>query len=286
MHPQSHWSVFFQYIAPQKALSRFAGWVASCELPFVKNFLIQWFIGRYGVDMQDALDTSLDSYKNFQNFFIRHLKKSARPIQNSQNIVISPVDGTISQIGTVQAGRVFQAKGFDFTVAELLGGQEAMAEPFLGGQFATLYLAPKDYHRVHMPLTGRLISMTYVPGRLFSVNPKTAATVPRLFARNERVVCVFETAFGSMAVILIGAMIVASIYTVWAGDIAPGRTNAIQTWTYADQNITLEKGSEIGYFKLGSTVIVLLGDGGVDWNNEFSEGSEIQMGAPLGKKHE
>jgi phosphatidylserine decarboxylase len=283
MHPQPHWSVFLQYMVPQQALSRFAGWVASCKLSFVKNFLIRWFIWRYGVDMREVQDGAIDSYENFQSFFIRQLKKSARPIESAQDAVVSPVDGVISQIGAIQAGRAFQAKGFDFSVVELLGGQTAMADLFLDGQFATLYLAPKDYHRVHMPLTGRLTSMTYVPGRLFSVNPKTAATVPRLFARNERVICMFETEFGPMAVILIGAMIVASIHIVWGGDITPTSTNKVQTWTYVDQNIILEKGSEIGHFKLGSTVIVLFGDGRVRWNSVLSEGVAVRMGLSVGR---
>lgn len=267
-----------QYLLPQHALSKFAGWVACCKFPPLKNYLIQWFIRRYGVNMEEAVSDNLADYENFQSFFIRTLKPSLRPIAQEKNQMVSPVDGIVSQIGGIQAGRIFQAKGFDFTVGELMGGQTSSANRFSGGQFATFYLAPKDYHRVHMPLTGRLLSTTYIPGRLFSVSPQTANQIPRLFARNERLVCLFETLAGPMAVVFVGAMIVGSISTVWAKDIT--RTKTIQFLEYVNTNITIQKGEELGYFKLGSTVILLFG-GQVNWDKELREGSEVKMGEKL-----
>lgn len=274
--------LLFQYIAPQHALSKFAGWVASCKFPPLKNYLIKWFIKRYGVNMQEALTSNPNDYENFQSFFIRHLKQGSRTIDPDSKIIVSPADGTISQIGAIQAGRIFQAKGFDFNIVELLGDKKEEADLFSKGQFSTLYLAPKDYHRVHMPFTGKLISMTYVPGQLFSVNAKAAEKIPNLFARNERVICLFKTDFGHMAVVLVGAMIVGSIHMVWSGDVVKTPTKKIQTWVYADQRM-MKKGEEIGYFKLGSTVIVLLSGEQVQWENLLDKNAEVRVGEGLVK---
>lgn len=283
MSSRSQCPVFFQYLIPQHALSRFAGWVAHCQFPLLKNYLIKWFIKRYGVDMQEATEIDPLNYPDFQSFFIRTLKEEMRPIASGQNELVSPVDGVISQIGAIQSGRIFQAKGFRFDLRELLGGKKEVAELFEEGQFATLYLAPKDYHRVHMPMTGKLVSMTYIPGRLFSVNPQTVEQVPHLFARNERVICVFETVAGPMAMVLVGAMIVASIHTAWAGQVTPVRAKKIQSWRYASDELTFVKGQEMGYFKLGSTVMLLFGPQQMAWQNALSTGDKIKMGQVLGE---
>lgn len=276
------YSAFFQYLIPQHALSRFAGWVAHCQFSPVKNYLINWFIKRYNVNMQEAANTDPYSYPDFHTFFIRTLKAEVRPIASADNLLISPVDGAVSQIGKIEAGRIFQAKRFKFNLLELLGNRKDIAPLFTDGQFATLYLAPKDYHRVHMPVTGKLVSMTYVPGQLFSVNRQTTEHVPNLFARNERVICLFETVMGPMAVILVGAMIVASIHTVWAGQVTPVRTKTIQTWTYSSRVLTFAKGEEIGHFKLGSTVILLFGPQQINWQKMLATGAEVKMGQEIG----
>lgn len=275
--------IIFQYIVPQHLLSRAAGWVAECEWPWIKNKFIQWFIGRYQVDMNEAAEPDPFNYKNFNAFFTRELVKDARPITDSDNGIACPADGAISQLGDIENGRIFQAKGQSYTLEELIGGDKEMAKPFHGGKFATVYLSPKDYHRVHMPLTGKLKSMIYVPGDLFSVNTITAENVPRLFSRNERAVCIFETEAGPMAVILVGAMIVAGIETVWAGQVAPIKRE-IRTQNYlAEQKpITLNKGEEMGRFKLGSTAIVLFGPDVISWRNDLEAGTSTMMGELFG----
>jgi len=281
MSLHSNYSAFIQYLIPQHALSRFAGVVARCQFAPVKNYLIKWFIKRYGVNMQEAADEDPANYPDFHSFFIRTLRAGVRPITLASNTLASPVDGTISQIGAIQSGRIFQAKGFDFDLLELVGGKENTAKLFAEGHFATLYLAPKDYHRVHMPLAGKLVSMTHVPGQLFSVNPQTASQVPNLFARNERVVCIFDTAAGPMAIILVGAMIVASIHTAWAGEVTPVGSKHIRTFSYPD-NLTFTKGEEMGYFKLGSTVILLFGPQQIAWQDALVAGDRVKMGETLG----
>ncbi|KZY47695.1 phosphatidylserine decarboxylase, partial [Oleiphilus sp. HI0050] len=217
------------YIAPQHLISRAAGKVAECEIPAFKNKLIAWFIDKYGVNMSEALLDSPENFKHFNDFFTRELKPGAREIDTQEDAIISPVDGAISQLGQVDKGQVFQAKGQSFSVVELLGGDIERAEPFMGGDFSTIYLSPKDYHRIHMPCTGTLREMVYIPGKLFSVNPVTAENVPRLFARNERVAAIFDTEFGPMAMVLVGAMIVASIETVWSGLVAPVKRDVNST---------------------------------------------------------
>ncbi len=275
--------IFMQYILPHHTLSRLIGRLAECQTPWFKNRLIAWFIKRYQVNMSEALLEDPSAYRHFNDFFTRSLKEDARPLDNSEKAVLSPADGAISQLGSIEHGRIFQAKGHSFSLLELLGGDADRAAPFMGGSFSTVYLSPKDYHRVHMPLTGILREMVYIPGRLFSVNQTTAENVPELFARNERVACIFDTEQGPMAVVLVGAMIVASIETVWAGQVTPPLRN-LRTYDYsqaARQPITLEKGAELGRFKLGSTAIVLFGPNHVAWDDALQETSAVQVGQRL-----
>ncbi|WP_049723521.1 archaetidylserine decarboxylase [Gilvimarinus polysaccharolyticus] len=274
-----------QYLVPQHALSRLAGRLASCHNKTIKNTFIQWFIKRYNVDMSQALNEDPASYACFNDFFTRALKADARPIDTADNSVVCPADGSISQLGNIEDGRIFQAKGQLYSACELLGGDEALASEFAGGSFATVYLSPKDYHRVHMPLTGRLRQMIVIPGDLFSVNSATAREVPRLFARNERAVCIFDTDAGPMAVVLVGAMIVAGIETVWAGEVAPFKRRVATTHYNVNSSnpITLLKGAEMGRFKLGSTAIVLFGKGHVEWSDNFSAETMTRMGEAMGK---
>jgi phosphatidylserine decarboxylase len=208
--------IFFQYVLPHHVLSRLAGCVAECRVRWFKNAFTQWFVRRYQVDMSQALVEDITGYEHFNAFFTRALKPGARPLDETPGAILCPADGAVSQLGAIEHGRIFQAKGHSFSTLELLGGDARLSAPFMGGEFATIYLSPKDYHRVHMPLAGTLREMVYVPGRIFSVNQTTAENVPELFARNERVVCLFDTERGPMAVVLVGAMIVASIETVWA----------------------------------------------------------------------
>lgn len=274
--------VALQRLAPQHWLSRGAGLLASTRNPTIKNTFINWFVERYQVDMSEALEEDPTAYACFNDFFTRALKPGARPIDADENSVICPADGAISQIGTIRAGRVFQAKGQDFSVEELLGGNVRAAADFADGQFVTVYLSPRDYHRVHMPLAGTLTRMVHVPGELFSVNTVTAEEVPRLFARNERVVCHFNTQVGPMVVVLVGAMIVASIETPWAGLVAPQRRQ-IRTFEYADvEPVRLDKGQEMGRFLLGSTAIVLFPSDAVNWNTELGALSPVRMGQKIG----
>ncbi|WBE26617.1 archaetidylserine decarboxylase [Denitrificimonas caeni] len=275
--------IFMQYILPHHTLSRLIGRLAECQTPWFKNRLIAWFIKRYQVNMSEALLEDPSAYRHFNDFFTRSLKEDARPLDNSEKAVLSPADGAISQLGSIEHGRIFQAKGHSFSLLELLGGDAERAAPFMGGSFSTVYLSPKDYHRVHMPLTGILREMVYIPGRLFSVNQTTAENVPELFARNERVACIFDTEQGPMAVVLVGAMIVASIETVWAGQVTPP-LRSLRTYDYsqaARQPITLEKGAELGRFKLGSTAIVLFGPNHVAWDDALQETSAVQVGQRL-----
>jgi phosphatidylserine decarboxylase len=275
--------IISQHLLPHHLLSRLIGCLAECRISWLKNPLINWFAKQYQVNMSEAQVEDLNAYAHFNDFFTRALKDGARPLDSTPGAILSPADGAISQLGKIDQGRVFQAKGHSFSVNELLGGDTERAAPFMGGDFATVYLSPKDYHRVHMPLAGTLREMIYVPGRLFSVNQTTAENVPELFARNERVVCLFDTERGPMAVVLVGAMIVASIETVWAGLVTPPK-RTLKTFRYdeaARKPITLEKGAELGRFKLGSTAIVLFGPDQVQWNDALAANSPVQMGQLL-----
>nr|WP_167369161.1 archaetidylserine decarboxylase [Pseudomonas punonensis] len=277
--------ILSQHLIPHHLLSRLIGCAAECRAAWFKNRLIAWFAKQYQVDMSEAQVEDLSAYEHFNAFFTRALKDGARPLDNQPGAVLCPADGAISQLGRIEHGRVFQAKGHSYSVTELLGGDSERAALFMGGDFATVYLSPKDYHRVHMPLAGTLREMIYVPGRLFSVNQTTAENVPELFARNERVVCLFDTERGPMAVVLVGAMIVASIETVWAGLITPPKRE-LKTVRYdeaARAPISLEKGAELGRFKLGSTAIVLFGPEQVKWAEELGANSPVRMGQLLGQ---
>lgn len=275
MTVSQHAFSLLQYPLPQHALSRLTGKFAQCNNPWVKNTLINAFIKRFNVDMSQALEPDPTAYATFNDFFTRALKADARPIHEG---IISPADGTLSQYGRLQAGQLVQAKGHTYSAQTLLGGDTALAEEFLGGSFATVYLSPKDYHRVHMPVTGTLREMVYVPGRLFSVNQATANYVPGLFARNERLVCIFDTEQGPLAMVLVGAMIVAAIETVWSGQVTPlsGHPQRMQF----GQPITLEKGAEMGRFKLGSTVVMCFAKA-VNFT-ERPLASMVSMGESLG----
>jgi phosphatidylserine decarboxylase len=272
-----------QYLIPQHALSRAAGWLAETSIAWIKNPFTQWFVKRYNVNMEEALETDPCAYASFNDFFTRALKPGARPIDDNSDTIVCPADGAISQLGDIEHGRIFQAKGQDYSLTELVGGDPELAAPFMGGKFATVYLSPKDYHRVHMPLKGTLKSMVHVPGDLFSVNEATANQVPRLFSRNERAVAIFDTELGPMAVVLVGAMIVASIETVWAGQVAPIKRE-IKTTQYGEQApIELDKGDEMGRFKLGSTAIVLFGPDVMEWDDEYQATTPTVMGERMGK---
>ncbi len=277
--------IALQYLLPHHLISRVAGLLAECTIPVIKDHFTQWFIKHFDVDMSEALEKNPTAYNSFNDFFTRPLKPGLRPLPDDQKAVVCPADGAISQIGSIKYNRVFQAKRHDYSLTELVGGDQDIAREFEEGTFATVYLSPKDYHRVHMPMTGTLRKMIHVPGRLFSVNQTTAENMPRLFARNERAVCIFDTEHGPMAVILVGAMIVASIETVWAGLVSPHKRK-VQTFDYTpegNQPITLERGEEMGRFKLGSTAIVLFGKDQVEWATNLTEASPVRMGQSISK---
>lgn len=273
--------VFCQYCIPQHRLSRLVGALARCKIKWLKNWAINKFIVRYGVSMQEALHERAQDYENFNQFFTRALKPTARPINQQPSGIISPVDGMISEIGNIDENRLLQAKGHLYQLEDLLAGDEKLIAQFRYGNFATFYLAPKDYHCIHMPLTGVLRQMIYVPGKLFSVNTTTTQNVPNLFARNERVITVFDTEAGSMAVILVGAMIVASMSTVWAGVVAPKNPRKITSFDCPA--ISLDKGAKLGHFELGSTVIILFGPKRMDWEQTLKSQSVVQMGQFIGQ---
>ena len=275
--------VLSQYITPQLGVSNLAGRLADSDSsPALKNRVIKWFIGRYGVDMSEAAETDPEAYPTFNAFFTRALKPGIRPLADGEKTLVSPVDGAISQLGQVTGDRVFQAKGQSFSLSELLGGEEATTAPFTSGEFSTIYLSPKDYHRIHMPMAGTLRQMIHVPGKLFSVNPVTAENVPNLFARNERVVCIFDTDSGPMAMVLVGAMIVGSVETRWAGVVVPGSRQVTSTRYEGEQAISFEKGEEMGRFRLGSTVIMVMPKGAVTWNSDQVAGKIVRMGEAFG----
>lgn len=265
------------YPLPHHAISRLVYRLTRMESKWTQPAIRQ-FIKAFKVNMSEAEQTDPSAYKTFNAFFTRSLKSELRPIAKGTRVLASPVDGKISQVDTVRAGRILQAKGFDYSVVELLGGDATRAEPFLNGQFTTIYLSPRDYHRIHMPLAGQLLEQVYVPGRLFSVAGHTVRTIPRLFARNERVAAIFETEFGKMALVLVGAINVAAIETVWAGLITPPNQTAVRVDHYAD--ISLAKGAEMGRFNMGSTVIVLLEKNTWNWGQTQVE-QAVKMGMPL-----
>ena len=277
-------AVLPQYFIPKQALTAFAGWVAGHERGWVTTEIIRRFVRKYNVNMDEALDSNIASYASFNDFFTRALKPGARPL--AQADLICPVDGAVSQFGPISGDQIFQAKGHRYSTTALVGGDMALAEQFKDGSFATLYLSPKDYHRIHMPCDGRLVQMIYVPGDLFSVNPTTARGVPGLFARNERVVCVFASSRGPFVLVLVGATIVGSMATVWHGLINPPRLPDVKTWNYVDQKVELKQGDEMGRFLLGSTVVMLFPKAALQFNPTWQPTQAIRLGEVMANYQE
>ena len=276
-------AVLPQYLMPKQALTRLAGEVAGARGGAFTTRLIRWFIDRYRVNMAEAANPDPAAYATFNDFFTRALAPGARPLADAP--LVSPVDGAVSQLGLIDGDAIVQAKGHTYTVQALVGGDPELARPFLGGHFATLYLSPKDYHRIHMPCGGRLRRMIHVPGDLFSVNPTTARGVPGLFARNERVVCQFDSEQGPFVLVLVGATIVGSMATVWHGVVNPPRPGAVRDWRYdGEKAVPLDRGAEMGRFLLGSTVVLLFPPGPLAFNPAWRPGSSIRMGEAMASR--
>ena len=275
--------VLLQYALPKQHLTNIAGRVAGAQAGAATTRLIRWFVGKYGVDMDEAADADIGSYKSFNDFFTRPLRAGARPLAEAD--FVCPVDGAISQFGGIDDHHMLQAKGHLFTTTDLVGGDAALAAHFRHGSFANLYLSPRDYHRLHMPCDGRLTRMIHVPGALFSVNPVTARGVPNLFARNERVVCVFDSSeHGPFVMVLVGATIVGSMATVWHGVVNPRRTGKLSEWTYADQEILLRKGEEMARFLLGSTIVMLFRRDTIVFNPDWAPERPVRLGEMMGNR--
>ncbi|WP_374279062.1 archaetidylserine decarboxylase [Azonexus sp.] len=275
-------AVLPQYLIPKQALTVLAGKLASAEAGRLTTAVIRWFVGRYGVDMAEAANPDVAAYSSFNEFFTRPLQDGARPLADAD--FLCPVDGAISQFGAIERDQIFQAKGHRYSTTALLGGDRELAARFESGSFATLYLSPRDYHRIHMPCAGKLTRMIYVPGALFSVNPTTARGVPGLFARNERVVCLFESAVGPFALVLVGATIVGSMATVWHGTVNPPRPGVVREWRYDEQNIVLHQGEEMGRFLLGSTVVLLFPKDTLAFNPDWAPAGAVRMGEMMGSR--
>jgi phosphatidylserine decarboxylase len=276
--------IALQHIMPKQALTELAGWAAEKKAGWFTHFVIKTFVKAYSVDMQEAEQPDPAKYQTFNEFFVRPLKEGARPIVAEANELALPADGRISQLGAITQNKIIQAKNHDYTLEALLACDKQMVMMFQNGLFVTTYLSPRDYHRVHMPCDGVLREMLYVPGDLFSVNPLTSENVANLFARNERLICLFDTPFGPMAQILVGATIVGSIETVWAGVVTPPRQGIIQRWEYpavGKNAIKLNKGDEMGRFKLGSTVINLFAENSVTLSHQLNAKSPTRMGSLL-----
>jgi phosphatidylserine decarboxylase len=275
--------VVLQHLLPKQRMTALAGLVARTAGGSFTTGLIRWFVTKYGVDMSEAANPDIGSYQTFNDFFTRPLKVGARPLADAD--FICPVDGAISQLGTIDDHHILQAKGHRFTTTELVGGDQSLAATFRHGSFANLYLSPKDYHRLHMPCDGKLVRMIYVPGALFSVNPTTARGVPNLFARNERVVCVFESPeHGPFVMVLVGATIVGSMATVWHGVVNAKRNGKVSDWTYAEQDIVLKQGQEMGRFLLGSTIVMLFRQDTIIFNESWSPERPVRLGELMGHR--
>ena len=272
-------AVLPQYLLPKQALTTLAGRIARAQGGRLTTRLIEWFVRRYQVNMSEAANPDIASYATFNDFFTRALQEGTRPLSSAD--LICPVDGAISQFGPIQQGQIFQAKGHHYSSTALVGGDAALAARFDAGSFATLYLSPKDYHRIHMPCDGHLSRMIYVPGDLFSVNPSTARSVPGLFARNERLVCVFESRHGPWVLVLVGATIVGSMATVWHGVVNAERAGQLREWRYDDQSVSLRQGQEMGRFLLGSTVVMLFPKGPLQFNPAWSPGGAVRLGEAM-----
>jgi phosphatidylserine decarboxylase len=273
-------AVLPQYLIPKQALTSLAGKFASARAGGITTGFIRWFVGRYGVDMAEAANPDIAGYASFNEFFTRPLRAGARPLAPAD--FICPVDGAISQFGAIERDQIFQAKGHRYSTAALVGGDRDLAARFENGSFATLYLSPRDYHRIHMPCAGRLTRMIHVPGALFSVNPTTARGVPGLFARNERVVCVFDSAHGPFVLVLVGATIVGSMATVWHGVVNPPRPGHVREWNYGDRQPDFRQGDEMGRFLLGSTVVMLFPQGVVHFNPDWAPARPVRLGEAMG----
>ena len=273
-------AVLPQYIFPKHAMTVFAGLVANAEAGSITTAIIRRFVRKYRVDMSEAANPDIASYPSFNAFFTRALREGARPLSDAH--YVCPVDGAISQFGPIEQDQIFQAKGHYYSTTALVGGDARLAAQFCNGSFATIYLSPRDYHRIHMPCDGRLTRMIYIPGELFSVNPTTARGVPGLFARNERVVCVFESDHGPFVLTLVGATIVGSMATVWHGVVNPPRTRDVREWTYAPGEVALKKGEEMGRFLLGSTVVMLFPENTLGFQQEWEAARPVRLGEALG----
>ncbi|MFT3815085.1 MAG: archaetidylserine decarboxylase [Acidovorax sp.] len=273
-------AVLPQYLLPKQALTALMGRLAHARGGAWTTAVIRRFIARYGVDMAEAANPDPAAYATFNEFFTRALRPGIRPLAAAD--LICPVDGAVSQLGPIERDQIFQAKGHHYSTTALLGGDAALAKRFENGHFATIYLSPRDYHRIHMPCAGRLARMVYVPGELFSVNPTTARGVPGLFARNERVVCVFESDAGPFVMVLVGATIVGSMATVWHGQVNPPRTGQLRAWDYADKDVTLRQGEEMGRFLLGSTVVLLFPAGPLRFNAAWGPATPVRLGQSMG----
>ena len=271
--------VLTQYIIPKQAITALAGKLAQAEAGKLTTAVIRWFVQRYQVNMAEAEQSDITDYKSFNEFFTRPLKAGARPLAKAD--FVCPVDGAISQFGDIKADQIYQAKGHQYSTLAMLAGDIKLAKQFENGHFATLYLSPKDYHRIHMPCAATLKSMTYVPGDLFSVNPLTAQNVPGLFARNERVICEFDSTHGTFVLILVGATIVGSMATTWHGLVNPPRVGRVTTWTYEDQTIEFKQGEEMGRFLLGSTVVMLFPKDTLKFNSNWKPAKAIQLGEKM-----
>lgn len=272
-----------QYVLPHHALSSMMSKLTHCENKTWKNLFIKQIIKHYGVNMDEAREPDINAYLNFNDFFTRELKPGVRPLSGEKNAIVCPADGAVSQAGGITDGKIFQAKGKSFTATDLLGGDAERAAPFNDGVFTTIYLSPKDYHRLHMPLTGTLREMVHIPGRLFSVNTATTNSVPGLFARNERVAAIFDTDAGPMALILVGAIFVSSVETVWHGVVTPPSVTSVQSRQYGDDAPTLKIGEEMGRFNMGSTIIVLFGKDKAEWDDEFKAEKTVKLGELIGR---
>ncbi len=275
-------AVLSQYLLPKRALTVLAGKLAGAQAGSVTTSVIRWFVGRYDVNMAEAANPDIASYASFNEFFTRPLRDGVRPSAAAD--FICPVDGAISQFGAIERDQIFQAKGHSYSTTALVGGDRELAARFENGSFATLYLSPRDYHRIHMPCAGRLMRMIHVPGALFSVNPVTARGVPGLFARNERVVCAFDSPHGPFVLVLVGATIVGSMATVWHGVVNPPRPGHLRDWNYSDQQIEFKKGDEMGRFLLGSTVVMLFPKDVLQFNLGWAPAQAIRLGEAMGSK--
>lgn len=275
----SQLKVLTQYIIPKQAITALAGKLAQAEAGKLTTAVICWFVKRYQVNMAEADQSDITDYKSFNEFFTRPLRAGARPLAKAE--FVCPVDGAISQFGDIKADQIYQAKGHQYSTLAMLAGDTKLAKQFENGHFTTLYLSPKDYHRIHMPCAATLKSMTYVPGDLFSVNPLTAQNVPGLFARNERVICEFDSIHGTFVLILVGATIVGSMATTWHGVVNPPRVGRVTTWTYEDQTIEFKQGEEMGRFLIGSTVVMLFPKDTLKFNSNWKPTKSIQLGEKM-----